>query len=121
MADTVVDAARQALPPEFTAQAWQLLGPDKLLVVGLSVPPDADRDETKAAARETVSGRVDSTAVAAELRAHLTAGADHVTLLLPIGYDFASGIGQLEQLAPVLVGLGDRSRASRCRHVRPPG
>jgi hypothetical protein len=35
VADTVVDAARQALGPEFTAQDRQLLGPDKLLVVGL--------------------------------------------------------------------------------------
>lgn len=99
------------LPPEFTAQSRQLLGPDKLLVVGLSVAPDSDRDRAKATARESVSGRLDSTAVAAEVREHLTAGADHVTLLLPIGCDFASGIGQLEQLAPVLVELRDASRA----------
>jgi probable F420-dependent oxidoreductase len=98
-------------PPEFTAQARQVLGPDKLLVVGLSVALDSDRDRAKAAARETVSGRLDSTAIAAEVREHLTAGADHVTLLLPIGCDFASGIGQLEQLAPVLVEFGDTSRA----------
>jgi probable F420-dependent oxidoreductase len=44
------------LPPEFTAQARRLLGPDKLLVVGLSVAPDADRVRAKAAARKTVSG-----------------------------------------------------------------
>ena len=111
MADTVVDAARQGVGTGVhraglaVARAGQ--APSRRAIV----TPDADRDEAKAAARETVSGRVDSTAVAAELRAHLTAGADHVTLLLPIGYDFASGIGQLEQLAPVLVGLGDTSRA----------
>ena len=96
------------LPPEFTTRARRLLGPDKLLVVGLSVTPNADPDEAKAAARETVSDALDSTAIAAEVRAHLTAGADHVTLLLPIGHDFASGIGQLEQLAPVLVELEAR-------------
>jgi probable F420-dependent oxidoreductase len=44
------------LPPEFTAQARQVLGPDKLLVIGLSVVSDTDADQAKATARETVSG-----------------------------------------------------------------
>jgi probable F420-dependent oxidoreductase len=44
------------VPPEFTAQARQLLGPDELLVVGLSVAPNSDRDRAKATARDTVSG-----------------------------------------------------------------
>jgi hypothetical protein len=48
----------------------------------------------------------DSAAVAAKVREHLAAGADHVTLLLPIGGEFSAGIDQLEQLAPALVGLG---------------
>jgi hypothetical protein len=39
------------------------------------------------------------------VREHLCAGADHVTLLLPIGGEFATGIDQLEQLAPALVEL----------------
>ncbi len=90
LAGDIADGALPAmLPPEFTAHARQSLGPDKLLVVGLSVVGDAD-----------------STAIAAEVREHLTAGADHVTLLLPIGVDFASGIRQLEQLAPALAELG---------------
>src|SRR6201997_3197742 len=42
-------------PPEFTAQARQVLGADKLLVVGLSVAVGFDRDRTKAAARAIVS------------------------------------------------------------------
>jgi alkanesulfonate monooxygenase SsuD/methylene tetrahydromethanopterin reductase-like flavin-dependent oxidoreductase (luciferase family) len=42
------------VPPEFTAQARETLGPDKLLVVGLAVAPDSDRDRAKATARETV-------------------------------------------------------------------
>ena len=46
------------LPPEFTARARQALGPDKLLVVGLTAVPDFDRDRAKATARETVSGRL---------------------------------------------------------------
>jgi len=44
------------MPPEFTAQARDTLGPNKLLVVGLAVAPDSDRDRAKATARETVSG-----------------------------------------------------------------
>jgi probable F420-dependent oxidoreductase len=39
----IADGALPAMtPPEFTAQARQLLGPDKLLVVGLAVVADAD-------------------------------------------------------------------------------
>ncbi|HSS25349.1 MAG TPA: TIGR03620 family F420-dependent LLM class oxidoreductase [Mycobacterium sp.] len=121
------------VPPEFTAQARRLLGPDKLLVVGLAVAPDADRDLAKTTARETVSawlGRRSYAAmmarlgysarditevsdrlvnavvahhnpagIAVKVREHLVAGADHVTLLLPIGSDFATGVDQLEQVA----------------------
>ena len=39
----ITDGAMPAMvPPEFTAQARQLLGPDKLLMVGLAVAADAD-------------------------------------------------------------------------------
>jgi alkanesulfonate monooxygenase SsuD/methylene tetrahydromethanopterin reductase-like flavin-dependent oxidoreductase (luciferase family) len=48
----------------------------------------------------------DPAAVAAKVREHLVAGADHVTLLLPSGGDFATGVDQLEQLAPALGRLG---------------
>jgi probable F420-dependent oxidoreductase len=87
--DTADGALPAMLPPEFTAHARHSLGSDKLLVVGLSVVIDAD-----------------TTAIAAEVREHLTAGADHVTLLLPIGSDFATGIVELEQLAPALAEVG---------------
>jgi probable F420-dependent oxidoreductase len=121
------------VPPEFTAQARETLGPDKLLVVGLAVAPDSDRDRAKATARETVSGWLGRRSYAAtmarlgysagdiaevsdrlvnavvahgnpagigvKVREHLVAGADHVTLLLPIGGDFATGVEQLEQVA----------------------
>ncbi len=90
LAGDIADGALPAmLPPEFTEQARQSLGRDKLLVVGVSVVPD----------------EIESTDVAAKVRDHLAAGADHVTLLLPIGVDFASGICQLEQLAPALARL----------------
>jgi probable F420-dependent oxidoreductase len=87
LAGEAADGALPAsMPPELTARARRQLGPDKLLVVGLSVA-------SKAAARETVS----------EVNEHLAAGADHVTLLLAIGGEFGAGVDQLERLAPALV------------------
>ncbi|SPM40377.1 Flavin-dependent oxidoreductase, luciferase family (includes alkanesulfonate monooxygenase SsuD and methylene tetrahydromethanopterin reductase), partial [Mycobacterium numidiamassiliense] len=57
LAGEVADGALPAmLPVEFTTQARELLGPDKLLIVGLSVAPNDDRDQAKATAREIVSG-----------------------------------------------------------------
>src|ERR1700730_18551823 len=54
----IADGAMPAMvPPEFTAQARQLLGPGKLLAVGLAVVADADPDRAKATARQTVAGR----------------------------------------------------------------
>jgi probable F420-dependent oxidoreductase len=41
--------------PDFTTQARQLLGPDKLLVVGLEVVADADPHRAKATARQRVA------------------------------------------------------------------
>jgi hypothetical protein len=55
----IADGAMPAMvPPEFTAQARQLFGPGKLLVVGLAVAPDADLERAKATARQTVAGRL---------------------------------------------------------------
>jgi probable F420-dependent oxidoreductase len=90
LAGDIADGALPAmLPAAFTAHARQTLGPDKLLVVGVSVEGDP----------------IDSTAVVAQVGEQLTAGADHVTLLLPIGIEFASGIRQLERLAATLAAL----------------
>jgi probable F420-dependent oxidoreductase len=59
LAGEIADGAMPAMmPAEFTAQARQVLGPDKLLVIGLSVVADTDRDRAKAIARETVSGGI---------------------------------------------------------------
>jgi probable F420-dependent oxidoreductase len=141
LAGEISDGAMPAgLPAKFTAQAREVLGPNKLLVVGLSVIPDSDPERAKAAARESVSGRLsapsyadrmtglgylareiadvddrlvdalvahgDSAAIAAKVQEHLDAGADHVTLLLPIGAEFSAGIEQLEQIAPGLTQPG---------------
>ena len=135
----IADGAMPAMvPPEFTAQARQLLGPDKLLVVGLAVAADADPERAKATARQTVAGRLSApgtyaatmtrlgysqqeiaevsdrlldalvgyggvAAIAAKVREHLAAGADHV-MVMPTA-DFADGVDQLERLAPTLAGL----------------
>ncbi|WP_414686153.1 LLM class flavin-dependent oxidoreductase [Mycobacterium sp.] len=90
LAGDIADGALPAmLPADFTAHARQTLGPDKLLVVGVSMVGDP----------------IDSTAIVSQVCEQLTAGADHVTLLLPIGIEFASGIEQLERLAPALAAL----------------
>lgn len=134
LAGEVSDGALPAmLPPEATAQARRALGPDKLLVVGMSVVTDSD----PARAKESVSALLgqpsyaaqmvrlgyteqeiadvddrlvnaivahgDPAAIAAKAREHLAAGADHVTILLPIGVDFADGVDQLERLAPAFM------------------
>ena len=140
----IADGAMPAMaPPELTAQARQLIGPDKLLVVGLAIVADADADRAKVTARQQVAGRLgqpgtyaatmarlgyseqditgvsdrlvdaivgygDSARIAAKVREHLAAGADHV-MVMPTGTDFADGVDQLEQLAPALAGLIPKS------------
>ena len=138
LAGQIADGAMPAmLPPEFTARARQLLGPDKLLVIGLAVVTGGDADQVKAAARGRVTGALglrgssyaasiarlgypaqeiaaasdrltdaivgygSPAAIAAKVREHLTAGADHVTLM-PTADDLTAGMAQLEELAPAL-------------------
>jgi probable F420-dependent oxidoreductase len=140
LAAEIADGAIPAMMPlEFTARARQVLGPDKLLVVGLAVVADTDRDRAKAIARDRVSGLLgrpgwsyaagvarlgysdqdiaevsdrlvdaivaygDPAAIAAKVREHVAAGADHVTVMPQTGGDFTGGVDQLEQLAPALV------------------
>ncbi|NYI90850.1 putative F420-dependent oxidoreductase [Amycolatopsis endophytica] len=127
LAGEIADGAFPAmLPPEGTAQVRRTLGPGKLLVAGLSVVPD------RAAAAEQVAGAMnqpafaramaelgyaegsdrlvdalvahgDPAAVAARVRDHLAAGADHVALLPPAGADFAASLEHLEALAPAVL------------------
>lgn len=76
-------------PPEFTARARQVLGPDKLVLAGIRVVAgDAGDAGDK---------------VAAEVRAHQEAGADHVTLLPEGGRDFLAGVDYLVELAPAVL------------------
>lgn len=49
-----------------------------------------------------IVGYGDAAAIAAKVREHLAAGADHVMVMVT-GTDFADGVDQLEQLAPTLV------------------
>src|SRR6187399_2475177 len=42
----------------------------------------------------------DPATIAAKVREHIDAGADHVELMLSMGGDYAEGVAQLEQLAP---------------------
>jgi probable F420-dependent oxidoreductase len=141
LAGELTDGAIPAgLPAEYTAGARQILGPDKLLVVGLSVVPDTDADRAKEIARQDVRNRLsapsfaarmteldysdqeigdvsdrlvdalvahgDPAAIADRVGEHLSAGADHVVLMQPIGADFAASVGQFEQLAPAMAGSG---------------
>ncbi|MHA6618590.1 TIGR03620 family F420-dependent LLM class oxidoreductase [Pseudonocardia sp. DLS-67] len=143
LAGEISDGAFPAMvPPEFTARARQGLGPDKLLVVGLSVVVDTDAQRARETAREVVSSRIgrvaasyahtlgqlgypeqeiaevsdrlvdavighgDPASIAAKVREHLAAGADHVLVMRPVGGDFGTGVDELERLAPALAELG---------------
>jgi probable F420-dependent oxidoreductase len=88
LAAELTDGAMPAMvSPEFTAQAREALGPDKLLAVLVDVSP----------------AQGDAATVAATVRGHLAAGADHVTVGMPIGTDFTTGVDHLEQLAPAVL------------------
>jgi probable F420-dependent oxidoreductase len=59
LAGEIADGAMPAMtPPAFTAQARQILGPDKLLVTGLAAAVDADPEQAKQTARRMVAGRL---------------------------------------------------------------
>ena len=76
-------------PPEFTAEARQVLGPDKLLVIFMQASAEQG----------------DAAAITALVREHLAAGADHVIAGLPIGTEFAAGVDRLAELAPALAAV----------------
>ncbi|MEE6175105.1 LLM class flavin-dependent oxidoreductase [Mycobacterium sp. 050134] len=132
LAAKFADGAMPAmLPVELTKEARRALGPDKLLVVALSVIAEAG------AAREAVANRLGvpsyaqriralgysdreiaevsdglvkdivaqggSDAVTDRVNAHIAAGADHVILLPPIGADFAAAVEHLERIGMAYV------------------
>jgi probable F420-dependent oxidoreductase len=138
-AETADGALPAGLPADYTAQARRILGPDKLLVVGLSLVVDSDLDRARETARATVAASLNSPAyaktvvglgysadaddrlvdavvghgrpdaVANLVRAHLEAGADHVSVMMP-GGDFDGGVAGLEELAPTLMAIGAADR-----------
>ncbi|GAA0896388.1 LLM class flavin-dependent oxidoreductase [Pseudonocardia zijingensis] len=82
LAAEITDGAVQVMqPPEATARARAALGPRKVLVAGLRAAEDPGD-------------------VAARVREHTEAGADHVVLMVAPDGDFAAGVEQLERLAP---------------------
>nr|WP_231972025.1 MULTISPECIES: LLM class flavin-dependent oxidoreductase [unclassified Mycobacterium] len=134
LAAELADGALPAgLPTEFTARARRSLGPDRLLVVGLSVARDMQAARKAVSPRlavpsytsgllelgypdediEVVSDRLinalvahgDSVHIVDKVRDHLAAGADHVTLLPTMGGEFAAGIDRLAELGPALAEL----------------
>ncbi|MGV9797861.1 LLM class flavin-dependent oxidoreductase [Mycobacterium sp. NPDC003449] len=122
------------IPPAYTRQIRSILGPDKLLVVGLTAFIDDDEAAARAAASANITRSLgfpqspyarnlerlgyteqertdgsrrlidDITAygspgsVAAAVRRHLDAGADHV-ILQPVAATFAEVIDRLEKVA----------------------
>lgn len=93
LAADVADGALPAGQPlEFTERARDVLGPNRLLVVGMSITTDEGQQNGPGDVAEAVRG-------------HLTAGADHVMIMLPSGGDYMEGIGQLVQLSPPIVGI----------------
>jgi probable F420-dependent oxidoreductase len=87
LADGIMPAGT---PPEFTGQARKTIGPDKLLVVGLSVFTD--------------TAPSDPDSIAAAVSAHRAAGADHVILMPSITNleDLMTGVERMERVAPAL-------------------
>ena len=122
------------VPPEFTTHARDVLGPDKLLVIGVHTILDDDVERARATAQaaasaDYVTARVRNLAglgysedelrtgsdrlidavtayggparIAARVREHLDAGADHVMIMVQ-GTDYAAGVDKLLRLAPAL-------------------
>jgi probable F420-dependent oxidoreductase len=91
----IADGAMPAMvPPAFTAEARQLLGPDKLLIVGLAVVVDADLDRAKETARQRVAARLGQPGTYAATMARL-------------GYSAREIADVSDRLVDGLVGHGD--------------
>ena len=92
------DGALPAMtPPEFTVQARQLLGPDKLLVVGLAIVAAADAERAKATARQQVAGRLGQPGTYSATMARL-------------GYSEREITEVSDRLVDAIVGYGDAAR-----------
>jgi probable F420-dependent oxidoreductase len=106
LAGEICDGALPAgLPPEYTAHAREVLGPDKLLVVGMSVFADSDPERARAKAHETVSTSLGRPSYAA------TVGR--------LGYSAAEIADVGDRLVDSVVGHGDPAAISAAvkRHL----
>jgi probable F420-dependent oxidoreductase len=133
LAADLADGAMPAMrPPGSTARARAALGPDKLLVVAIAALTDPDPTRARTAADELYGGLLGDPAytamltevgldpsdpatrdevvahggagpIAAAVRAHRAAGADHVVLLGRPGDDLDEELRRLERLAPELL------------------
>jgi probable F420-dependent oxidoreductase len=119
LAAEIADGAMPAmLPPEFTAQARRLLGPDKLLVIGLSIVPDDDLVRATVIARESMSTRLgmpsyadrmiglgystrEVTAVIDRLVDAVVAHGDPVTIAAKVREHLAAGADHVTLLLPI--------------------
>jgi probable F420-dependent oxidoreductase len=96
LAGEIADGAIPAMvPPEFTAQARRVLGPDKLLVVGLPVVVDTDRIRARETAREMLASRL------------AMAGTSYAAGLARLGYPDAEITGVSDRLVDAVIGHGD--------------
>ncbi len=133
LAAQVADGALPAMrPPGFTARARAALGPDTLLVVAIAALTDPDQARARTTADELYTGLINdptytamladigldpadpatrdqvvahggADAIAAAVRAHRQAGADHVVLLGRPGDDLDEELRRLEHLSPALL------------------
>jgi probable F420-dependent oxidoreductase len=95
LAAELADGAMPAgMPPGFTAQVREAIGPDRLLVVGMSVILEtADRDAAREAARAAAAG--------------LLARPWSAAVLARLGYRAEPGGGVSDELVDTSVGYGD--------------
>ena len=92
------DGALPAMtPPELTAQARQLLGPDKLLVIGLAIVADADLGRARTTARQQVAARLGQPGTYSATMARL-------------GYSEQDITEVSDRLVDAIVGYGDPAR-----------
>ena len=95
LAGEIADGAMPAMvPPEFTAQARRILGPDKLLIVGLAFVADTDLSRAKPAARQRVAGR-------------LSMPGTYAATMARLGYSDQEITEVSDRLVDAIVGYGD--------------
>ena len=89
-----------AVPPEFTSRARQALGPDKLLVVGLTVVADTDAQRARTTAREVLASRIGRP------------GTSYAATLAGLGFPEQEIADVSDRLVDAVVGHGDPTSIS---------